>query len=201
MLEKLDDIQWDKLWRTSGRPATHIPRDIRRLLSRNKKEREKAEHSLSWGLESLGVLGTATPAAIPFLIELLEHDETPDKHHILHLLLNCLIRSEATLEEMENPRIQLEVEVGQLITQGLDVYIQHLTHPDWETRCAAILLLVEGNFPKSKRQKRKVIYETYKTQEQHPEIRQYFEDWDRFFASVDSSSGERSDDEPSSSTT
>ena len=84
---------------------------------------------------------------------------------------------------MEKPRIQLEVEVGQLITKGLHVYIQHLTHPNWETRCAAILLLVRGNFPRSEWQRLKVIYETYKTQEKHPKIRQAFEKWDDYFAS------------------
>jgi hypothetical protein len=87
MLEKLDDIQWDELQEPYGQPAIHIPHDIRKLLSRNDEERKKAEHNLTWALVSLFELGTATPAAIPFLIELLEHDETPDKHYILHIPL------------------------------------------------------------------------------------------------------------------
>ena len=170
-----------------GNPAIHIPDHIRNLLSPNKAIREKAGDNLAWALVSLGQIGTATLPAIPFLIELLEHYDTPDKHHILHILYNCLIRAEATPDEMKKPRIQLEVEVGQQITKGLDVYIQHLNHPDWETRYAAILLLLEGNFPRSVWQKQKAIYEQYKIQEQHPEIRQAFEDWDQYVVAVESS--------------
>ena len=72
MLEKLDDIQWDQLHEPYGQPATYIPHGIRKLLSHNQEERKKAKYNLSWALESLGVLGTATPATIPFLIELLD---------------------------------------------------------------------------------------------------------------------------------
>ena len=196
VLEKLDEIQWDQLSDPYGWRATDVPDYFRELLSPDKAVRDKAQDKLSLSLCILYQLGTVTPIAIPFLIELLEHDDTPDKKNVLHLLLDCCLRSEATPEEMKNPHIQLEVEVGQQVTKGLDVYIRHLNHPDWETRLATILLLAEGAFPRSLRQRLKLIYEQYKTQEQHPKICQYFEEWDQGFASFDSSSSEVSDDAP-----
>ena len=184
MLEALDTISWNELKTSFSRSASDVPTYIRQLLSLEPAVRKKAVEDLGWDLCNTYILGTATLAAIPFLIELLEHDGIQDKHRICHLLLDCFIRSEATPEEMAHPETQLEVQVGQSITKGLDIYIRHLEHPDWETRMAAALLLVEGNFPRSEWQRLKVVYEKYKTQEKHPTIRKAFERWDLSFASV-----------------
>ena len=196
VLEKLDEIQWDQLEKPYGRPATDVPEHIRGLLSPDQAVRDRAEDKLYWSLNYDYHLGTVTPVAIPFLIELLEHDDTPDKHNILHIVANCLLLSEAPPKERQHRFTPIEVETGQQITKGLDVYIRLLNHPDWKTRLSAIYLLVRGNFPRSLRQRLKLIYEQYKTQEQHPKICQYFEEWDQGFASFDSSSSEVSDDAP-----
>ena len=200
VLEKLDEIQWDQLEKPYGRPATDVPEHIRGLLSPDQAVRDRSMDKLYWSLNYDYCLGTVTPVAIPFLIELLEHDDTPDKHNILIILIECFLRSEPPPQKKQHRITPIEVETGQQITKGLEVYIRHLNHPEWRTRRAAIRLLVEGPFPRSLRQRRKAIYEHYKTQEQHPESPQFFERLDQWIYE-DSSLSEVSDDAPPSSTT
>ncbi len=163
MLEKLDEIKWHELKTSFGQSATDVPRYIRQLLSPSAKERDKAK----WMLESLLCneyqVGTATLAAIPFLIELLEADPVADKQNIIPILEDSLHYTEATPEDLKRlPFRQLEVQVGQAISAALDTYIQLLEYPDWEVRLASMRLLVHGNFPKKEWQRIQAIYQNAK---------------------------------------
>ncbi len=86
MLENLDEIPWEKLEHAYGE-AKDVPGLIRKLASKDIKEREDALWYLYGNIWHQGTVYEATSFAVPFLIELLENP-VPDKDKILVYLSN-----------------------------------------------------------------------------------------------------------------
>src|SRR5690349_3494228 len=85
MLEKLASIEWQKLTHAYG-DASDVSDLIRALSSSDTKTREDAIYALNGNIWHQGTVYEATSYVVPFLIELLEHDEVQDKNALLELL-------------------------------------------------------------------------------------------------------------------
>jgi hypothetical protein len=81
MLENLDKISWKKLKHAYGE-AADVPGLIRKLASKDIKDREDALWYLYGNIWHQGTVYEATSYAVPFLIELLENP-VPDRDKIL----------------------------------------------------------------------------------------------------------------------
>ena len=93
MLESLHEIGWAKLSHAYGK-ATDVPDLLRGLGSTSPKKRDAAIGQLAASICHQGTLFSATPAAIPFLVELLGAPKVRDKASILRLLADI-----ATLDD------------------------------------------------------------------------------------------------------
>ena len=89
MLDGLDAIDWEKLTHAYG-SAADVPDMIRALRSPNREVREAAEHAAYGNIFHQGTRYSATPHAIPFLIELIADPGTPDRAGLLALCLHCV---------------------------------------------------------------------------------------------------------------
>ena len=85
MLEGLDAVDWQALTHAYG-PATDVPDTIRALLSDDEDVREEAMDNLFQTIWHQGTVYQASAYAVPFLLELLRHEEVPDRAGILYLL-------------------------------------------------------------------------------------------------------------------
>lgn len=85
MLDTLDDVCWSKLRHAYG-AADDVPGLIRALNSASKKERGDAIFQLYGNIWHQGTVYEATAHAVPFLLELVSSQQTPDRHEILSLL-------------------------------------------------------------------------------------------------------------------
>lgn len=85
MLDGLDEINWSSLTHAYGK-ADDVPELLKTLLSSNKEERDDALYDLFGNIWHQGTVYDATPHAIPFLIELLQNEITPDREGVTHLL-------------------------------------------------------------------------------------------------------------------
>ena len=85
MLEKLATIEWSKLRHALGE-ASDVPGDLRATLSQDAQEREQAFFDLFSTIYHQGKVYEASAYAVPFLFEILESDETPDKATVASLL-------------------------------------------------------------------------------------------------------------------
>jgi len=90
MLEGLDAVPWSSLTHAYG-PAADVPGQIRNLASRARKMREGALWALYGNIFHQGTRYQATPYAVPFLYELLESEETPDRASLVSLLVNLAL--------------------------------------------------------------------------------------------------------------
>lgn len=73
MFDGLDEVDWAKLEHAYG-PATDVPQLLRALLSTNADERREACDNLHFRVWHQGTIYSASAAIIPFLFELLSHD-------------------------------------------------------------------------------------------------------------------------------
>lgn len=85
MLESLDQVPWTALWHAYGN-ADDIPGQIRDLLSDDPEVRQRSLFAFTCNIFHQGSRYPATVAAIPFFMELLSHDDVPDRAGILDLL-------------------------------------------------------------------------------------------------------------------
>ncbi|PHN02508.1 hypothetical protein [Flavilitoribacter nigricans] len=90
MLEKLDDIQWERLKHAYG-PARDVPTNIRDLASPDAEKSDKAMYNLYGNIFHQGSRYESTPYAIPFLWELIQEDTVRDKPGIIGLLVNLAL--------------------------------------------------------------------------------------------------------------
>jgi len=82
MLDGLDRIDWGAL-RTAHGPATDVPRHLAGLASADAGDREAALEALYASLWHQGTLYPATPAAVPFVLALVDDERTPDRPSLL----------------------------------------------------------------------------------------------------------------------
>jgi hypothetical protein len=86
MLENLYDIPWAKLEHAYG-SAADVPELIKALATKDKELREAALWKLYGNIFHQGSRYEASPYAIPFIFELLEHPETEGKSDLVYYLL------------------------------------------------------------------------------------------------------------------
>jgi hypothetical protein len=180
MLDKLDKIDWSKLQTGYKRTqATHVPFYIRQLLSSDSEARKEAHRHLTTALCEMYMYGTATPVSIPFLLEILQHESSQDKYYILWMLQTMLQYSEVSNDlDIDNPHVQLDLQIGRAVSRGLDIYIKLLDHEESETRSAAGHLLFhwERFLPKDEH-KIKAAFRRFKAREKHPRVKRAIENW------------------------
>jgi len=83
MLEGLDQIDWKNLGHHVYRQHEQIPTEIRNLLAPDPEVREAARGFLLGEGQDFGDIYDTTPYIIPFLIDLLAYNSTPDLAAIL----------------------------------------------------------------------------------------------------------------------
>ncbi len=159
MLERLDQIDWSKLNHAYG-SADDIPDHIRGLFTSSTQKREETWYELYGNLWHQGTVYEATAYAVPFLIELLEIESTPDKHNILSYLgtlaegssyidahkelnITCYTEEDLTIrlqQELEWVRITRDT-----VLKAHNVYLGFLSTDNPDIICATAYLL--SRFP------------------------------------------------------
>jgi len=133
MLEGLDLVDWKSLQHAYG-SAIDTPQYIRLLASADEGERKKAYDHLISAVNHQGSVYSVTPAVVPFLIELLNDQNTPERHNILRLLISFVESCNEHLYVIENALDPISIGIFQIqmqtynhVASGLDVYIRLLT--------------------------------------------------------------------------
>lgn len=90
MLEGLDRVDWENLTHAYG-PATEVPDLIRALASTDPQARETALSALYGNIFHQGTRYPASAHAVPFLLELLDDPNTPDRPALIELLLHLAL--------------------------------------------------------------------------------------------------------------
>ncbi|MCR9165860.1 MAG: HEAT repeat domain-containing protein [Nannocystaceae bacterium] len=157
MLEGLDDVPWAKLRHALG-PADDVPDLVRDLASDDDERRAKAQYDLYGTLWSHGTVYEATPHAIPFLVEILEHAEYVDRPWLL-IYLSALANGASHHEvhqlhgiyDEERDTAEFAAKIAQdqswvdgakrAVRKGLPTYQRLLSHDDPATRASAAFLL------------------------------------------------------------
>jgi tetratricopeptide (TPR) repeat protein len=89
MLAHLDDIDWSKLEHAYG-AATDVPAMLRALDSVEAEERQRALYAAYGNIFHQGTRYSATPKAIPFLVELAAEPAPKDLGELLPLITHCV---------------------------------------------------------------------------------------------------------------
>lgn len=161
MLEGLEQVDWPHLTHAYG-PADDVPALIEALTSVEDEEQEEALEELMNCLVHQGSVVEATAYAVPFLIDLLQHQHIHHKERILELLfaISCgssaipagdsyaagLIRRQIEqrgldYEAQARRAMQYVTAAHRAVTNGLPVYLQLLESGDRLVRFAAAEIL------------------------------------------------------------
>jgi hypothetical protein len=85
----IEQIPWEKLGHAYGE-ATDVPDCLRLLASVDPRKRKQGQHALYGNIYHQGTTYSATPYAVPYLIEMLECTLVQDKPHIVNYCVNLL---------------------------------------------------------------------------------------------------------------
>jgi hypothetical protein len=128
LLQGLDDIPWDKLRHAYG-AASDVPALLLALTGADAEERRKTWWDLYGNLYHQGSIYEATAYAVPFLLELAQAPEVPDRHEILQYLLAISegrsyreVHDGAYLFDSEEKRAEFWKESGSDLEHALAVY-------------------------------------------------------------------------------
>jgi hypothetical protein len=140
MFEGLDQIDWQSLgYHVYGRHEI-IPQEIRHLLSENAEVRQEAREFLLGGGQDIGDIYDTTPHIIPFLFEILDSPDGPDKDLLLYHL-------SVVADHSLNPArasihmLRLCLQTHDALKAGLGILIALLDDPTPEVRAADAGLL------------------------------------------------------------
>ena len=136
MLDGLDDINWSDLRHAYG-PATDVPVLIRDLLAGDPAVVNESLYALHSTIWHQGTVYEATPHAVPFLIELLEHDT--DRAGIL-TLLEVIARDTRAPVAGKNGPIRATHRAAR---KGIPAFLHLLHAPDDIIRRNAAAVLVQ----------------------------------------------------------
>lgn len=139
MLGNLDAIDWKSLTHAYGE-ASDVPKLIRALVSDHPGKREGALDALFSTIWHQGTVYSASPAAVPFLIELLASEGQEDLPAILELLAHLATGAaehEGEVTSGPSPAVAAREAVG----RGIAVYAGCLGHHEPAARVAAAYLL------------------------------------------------------------
>ncbi|HEY8379241.1 MAG TPA: HEAT repeat domain-containing protein [Nannocystis sp.] len=142
MLGNLDAIDWKSLQHAYGE-ASDVPKLIRALLSDHPGKREGALDALFSTIWHQGTVYSASPAAVPFLIRLVDLEGQEDLPAILELLAH--LATGTSDEEDCDPAVDPARASREAVARGVPVYARRLTNPEPAVRVAAAYLL--GLFP------------------------------------------------------
>ncbi len=115
MLTQLDDVPWAKLEHAYG-PANDVPDLLRSLLDSDPKVRSNTMGTLYGNVIHQGTRFPATPYVIPFLIELCQSPEVPERGELLQLW-GILIAGYFCIQERPNWADGTHVFVGSEIQE------------------------------------------------------------------------------------
>jgi hypothetical protein len=140
MLDGLDQIDWASLGHHVYGKHEEIPANIRALLSEDETVREEARNFLLGGGQDSGDIYETTPHIIPFLIELLTYNQTPDKFgllfHLAETLENIRYARQPSLHQM-----RLNLQTYEAFQIRLNILLGLLAEADPATRFACVYLL------------------------------------------------------------
>ncbi len=156
MLETLKTVHWEELSHAYGQ-ANDIPELLLALTSGEQIARERAIETLFTNIYHQGTVYQASAYAAPFLIELLTHEKVQGKEDLLFLLAH-LARGDgyhhqhldlSSEEEIQSPQFQEEMaeqlfwvrKTHEAVSEGKDIYIALLEHPDIRVKMGAAYLL------------------------------------------------------------
>ena len=157
---ELDNVPWHRLHHAYG-PATDVPQLLRDIASRKPKVREEAWDRLNGNLWHQGTVYEAAAHAVPFLIELSQAPNVPERHVVL-IYLGVLASGKSYLdvhqhmslfeEERKRPDFtdRLEEELGwvraarEAVRAGAPDYARLFADPAQQIRAGAAYLL--GHF-------------------------------------------------------
>ncbi len=166
MFENLDRIDWKSLgYHTYGRHE-QIPIEIRNLLSTEPEVREEAREFLLGGGQDFGDIYDTTPHIIPFLIEVLDNPDAPDKDSLL-FHLSGVADQVAYQRHSSIPMMRLRLQTYDAFKAGLGSLMAMLNAPALEIRLAGAEFLghmtdeVESLIPELIRRFREAHEEEY----------------------------------------
>ena len=152
VLETLDEIDWCSLKDCYG-TAVGVPNMIRALTNRNSAEQSLAVEQLWNQICHQATCCEATPQAIPFLVELCQHERIKNREQILSLLLCSAIGLDSdvlhtranmleyvtnlSLEASVSPRAAIRLACYRLVANAVPVMISLLADNDRRVRINA----------------------------------------------------------------
>jgi hypothetical protein len=122
VFESLDSINWDSL-HTGERSAADMPQLLRSLLSPVPDIREWAMDEISDAVIHQGTVNAVSPVIVPFLFELLEDEDVPDKEQVVTLLTElarCCVYEETDEQYRRTLDADLRQESGITYEESLD---------------------------------------------------------------------------------
>jgi hypothetical protein len=140
MFSNLDLIDWDGLGYHVYPRYEEIPRAIRDLLSPDDVVREEARGFLLGQGQDFGDIYDTTPRIIPFCLEVLAMDGAPGKSELM-IQLSGQGMYIADAEVRSVHMMDLCLQTYEALRDGLNLYLELLTHGDRNEKLAACELL------------------------------------------------------------
>ena len=141
MFDGLDDIDWEQYGEchiAMGMKTKAIPQSIRNMLHDDPEEREYAIQDILGEGQHLGNLDHATPAIIPFVLEVLEDTKYRERGYLmlgLSLMCDSLFYSERV------SYMRLALKTFEAIKQGFPLYKRLIDDSEQETRLYTVIVL------------------------------------------------------------
>ncbi len=139
MLEGLNQIDWENLWHFQPTYSARIPQWIRDLLSENENTRENARNYIFGEGTEYGKVTRATPYIIPFLIELLNIDSTPEKCSLVGGLSE--IEFGDVYNDMPIRSAKDSIRAYEAVANGLPIFLSLLKNQEIGCRYNSVQLL------------------------------------------------------------
>lgn len=139
MLEGLDKIDWLSLWHFQPEYSARIPQWIRDLTSESESRRSDAKVYLFGEGTEYGNVTSATPYIIPFLVELLGLENTPEKSALLGGLSE--ISFGYVYDDMPIGSAKDSIASYEAVASGLPIYLRLLKNEEMWCRYYIVELL------------------------------------------------------------
>jgi len=140
MLDGMERVDWKSVgYHVYGKNET-IPAEMRNLLSPDPEVREGARGFLLGSQQDFGDIYDTTPHIIPFLMELLARDDTPDRDHLLYHL-SGVAEYRLNHEYLSIHMMRLCLQTYDALKAGLPLLLRLLGDAPKEVRLASTDLL------------------------------------------------------------
>ena len=132
MFDNLDKADWASIRDAYGK-ASDIPSLLRALLSPPGTVRQRALEELDNRIHHQGTLYEAAVYVAPFLVELLEAPETPDKSDIVAIFVD--LAEYKSPEDYSDEELQWEITLREVVESNIDLLYHYLEFGDSVVRC------------------------------------------------------------------